>query len=70
MPQSRTRVPWISIVSPSITLACQVGSERRTNFRQQRGDQRYASDGIASEAVLHSTNTSRIAPAIKPNWAH
>jgi hypothetical protein len=30
----------------------------------------YASDGIASEAVLHLSNTNTITGAIKPNSAH
>jgi hypothetical protein len=59
MPQSRMRVRWISIVSPSITLACQVGSERRTNFRQQRGDQRYASDGVASVPLWFASRATQ-----------
>jgi hypothetical protein len=49
-------------------LAGKVDSACRTTCRQQRGDQRYASDGVASEAVLHLPNTSTITVVIKPDW--
>jgi len=39
-------------------LAVEVGSQHGAGCHQQRSDQRYASEGIATDATFHSTNIS------------
>ena len=65
-PTRKPRVGLDRVAIDNDRLAGEIGSRRRTSCRQQRSNQRDASDGIASDAVHHSTNTSTIAVAIKP----